>query len=66
MMARDSQIQPTRGGNAFCGQLVGEREERGTGHFEGMRKGQAKCLSLFYFLFLAQSMQQGFEFCVMA
>lgn len=33
MMARDSQIQPTRGENAFCVQLVGDREERGTGRF---------------------------------
>lgn len=33
MTARDSHIQLTRGGNAFCGQLVGEREERGTGRF---------------------------------
>lgn len=33
MMAHDSQIQPTRGENAFCVQLVGEREERGTGRF---------------------------------
>lgn len=33
MMARDSQIQPTRGENAFRVQLVGDREERGTWRF---------------------------------